>query len=134
MFRLDLDLIRHALKTASDHGFGSVEVGLGDDRFEAKFEPTKLEARKKSASTLEADAQANLKTVTASAVGYYRLGQTPLQIGSQVNEGDVVAEIVALGLKNEVVAKWSGTVTQVLVVPEQAVEYGQALAILRTEP
>jgi biotin carboxyl carrier protein len=66
-------------------------------------------------------------------VGYYRPAKNPLQVGLEVKAGDVVAEILALGLKNDVLSKWNGIVAQVLVTPEQPVEFGQAIAVLTLE-
>jgi biotin carboxyl carrier protein len=133
MFRLDLDLIRHALQTASDHGFATVEVGLGEDRFEAKFLPRKGGAKAVSVAAAEAEEEAKAVAITAPSVGYFRPGPIPLAVGQQIETGDVVGEIVALGLKNDVAAKSSGVVVQVMVQAEDPVEYGQTIATLRPE-
>ncbi len=132
MVRLDLDLVRHALQTASKHGFAEVELSQGEDRFVAKFQPVKP-APKSQSSAHETSKEPTTKTITATSVGYYRPAKNPLQVGLEVKAGDVVAEILALGLKNDVLSKWNGIVAQVLVTPEQPVEFGQAIAVLTLE-
>lgn len=127
-----MDLIRHALQTAQDHGFAEVEVGLGEDRFQATFQARRT-APKADGTSDKAPPEPVTKTISAPSVGYFRSAKVPLQIGQEVGAGQVVGEILALGLKNEVASKWSGTVVQVLVTPEQPVEYGQPLAVLRLE-
>jgi biotin carboxyl carrier protein len=105
-----------------------VEVELGSDRFEAKLLP-----RKSAPAARKSDVVKELKTITATAVGYYRSSPKPLLVGNRVESGDLVAEIIALGIAHEVIAKWSGKVEEVLVEPDQPVEYGQVLAKVDTE-
>ena len=130
MSRLDLDLIRHALETASDRGYSTVELALGEDTFEAKLQPRKV-APKAKPQAPTADEAAGYSTIAASAVGYYRAGKHPLETGREIQVGDVVAEIVSLGLANEVISKTAGEVLEVMVSEGQPVEYGQALAKVR---
>lgn len=66
--------------------------------------------------------------LTAPVVGYLREVATPLAVGRKVDAGETVAEIVALGLANDVVSPASGEVVELLVEPGSPVEYGQVLA------
>jgi biotin carboxyl carrier protein len=71
------------------------------------------------------------RPVVSPAVGYYtpRDGTGP---GTPLRNGDVIAQIDVLGVRQEVVAPVDGVVTRVLVEPGEAVEYGQEL--LRVTP
>jgi acetyl-CoA carboxylase biotin carboxyl carrier protein len=127
MAELDLDLVKHALTVARQYGFAEVELNLGDQSFTAKLDPT---PKKKAVAATGSDAVAEpeLLTITSTLVGYYREAKNPLKIGATVKKGDVVAVISALGLTSDVESKHTGEVVEVLVEPNQAVEYGQPLA------
>jgi biotin carboxyl carrier protein len=71
--------------------------------------------------------------IRSTLVGYYRPTKTPLAVGERVQHGQVVAIVSALGIANEVESTLSGEVVEVLVEPDQPVEYGQALALVRPE-
>jgi len=128
MIRLDPDLIRHALTTASERGYASVEISLGDDRFEAHLLPRR--AKPTSEPRESRTAEQDYKLISATAVGYFQFGKKPLSVGQEVHQGDVVAEVVSLGLSNDIVSKWTGTIKDLLVAPGQPVEYGQPIAHL----
>ena len=53
-----------------------------------------------------------------------------VQVGSVINEGDTICIIEAMKILNEIEADKSGTVTRIMVVNGQAVEYGQSLFII----
>ncbi|CAN5419711.1 acetyl-CoA carboxylase biotin carboxyl carrier protein [soil metagenome] len=128
MSKLDLDLVKHALTTARDHGFAEVELSLGEDTFSAvlKGKPKP----KASASPVEdiPVATAPGSEIKSSLVGYYKPAKTPLAVGLTVSKGDVVAVITALGIPNDIESPASGTISEVLVEPNQPVEFGQVLA------
>jgi biotin carboxyl carrier protein len=131
MLRLDMDLIRHALQTASDRGFASVEVGVGEDFFQANFQSRKKKPKNEPAPISAAPPETPTRTVTAPSVGYFRSVSSPLEIGQTIKVGDLIGEIVALGLKNDVVSKFEGTVVSIHATSNQPVEYGQLLVTLR---
>ena len=129
MSNLDLELVRHALSVARKHGFAEVELGVGEESFSAKLDPAPPKSKtKKSAAIEAASTESELQNVVATLVGYYREAKQPLQVGATINKGDVVAVISALGIANDVESKVSGEVVEVLVEPNQPVEYGQVLA------
>jgi biotin carboxyl carrier protein len=127
MANLDSELVRHALSVARQYGFAEVEIGVGDDSFSARLDPV---VKKISAGKSLAPVEVNpeLQSIAATLVGYYREAKTPMKVGSIVKKGDVIAVIAALGIANDVESKVSGEVVEVLVEPNQPVEYGQALA------
>jgi acetyl-CoA carboxylase biotin carboxyl carrier protein len=127
MATLDPELVRHALSVARQHGFAEVELGVGNDSFSAKLDPVQSKAGSKKKAD-QTPAEPELETIAATLVGYYRQAKRPLNVGSIVAKGDVVAIIAALGIANDVESKVSGEVVEVLVEPNQPVEYGQVLA------
>lgn len=126
----DLDLVRHALKTARRNGFTEVELAVGPDSFQAKLRPM---AGGGVALEEPERAEPPLGTISATLVGYYREAKNPLQVGQQVRAGDVVAVIAALGIANDVESKVAGEVVEVLVTPDQPVEFGQPLARVKPQ-
>ena len=127
-----IDLIRHALELAREHGFNEVELEAGELSFEAKLEPAPKAAPVASSqqepSADETPMTPPEKDIVSPVVGYYRTGTTPLKVGTGIRKGDAIASILALGISNDLESPFSGEVVEVLVRNEQAVEYGQVLA------
>jgi len=128
MSNLDLELVRHALSVARQHGFAEVELGIGDQSFSARLDSSPKRKTAAKDSTELAASEPELQTLAATLVGYYREAKSPLKVGATVKKGDVIAIVSALGIANDVESKYSGEVVEVLVEPNQPVEYGQALA------
>ncbi len=134
MAGLEIDLVREALGVARKNGFAEVELGVGTARFSARLEPAPVASRVGSSPFGDAAAEPTeppMLSVTATLVGYYRAAAMPLEVGLTIAKGDVVAVIAALGIANDVESKVSGEVVEVLVQPNQPVEYGQALALVK---
>jgi len=73
--------------------------------------------------------------VKSPMVGTFYRASSPgaksfVEIGSQVKEGDTICIIEAMKILNEIEADQSGTITQILCVNGQAVEYGQPLFVI----
>jgi acetyl-CoA carboxylase biotin carboxyl carrier protein len=133
MGRLDLDLVRHALSKAREHGFVEVELDSGEDHFHAKLtsqKPAPVIAH--PVAEAEPVENANQSVIKSPAVGYFQEASVPVAVGQTIAKGDLIGSIVALGIANDVESNWSGKVTDIFVKPEQAVEYGQPL--LAVEP
>lgn len=132
MASFDLDLVRHALKVAQEHGFAEIELGVGESSFRARFEPGTKKSPKHAAvpdgSKVSSIVETDFKVIKSPLVGFYRLGPSPLTPGASVKRGDVVAVINALGIANEVESLVSGEVEEVYVEDGQGVEFGQVLA------
>ncbi len=130
---LDPETLRHALNLAQRHGYRKVRLREGDMRFEAVLSaqdgPWDEDPEVRELETFEESAVNDEGFVlTAPVVGYLREVATPLAVGRKVDAGETVAEIVALGLANDVVSPASGEVVELLVEPGSPVEYGQVLA------
>lgn len=57
-------------------------------------------------------------------------GKSQAAIGSHIDKGQILGEIEAMKLMNDIVAACSGTVTEVLVKDGDLVEYGQPLFVI----
>jgi acetyl-CoA carboxylase biotin carboxyl carrier protein len=131
MASLDPEIVRHALKTAREHGFAEVELGLDGSIFRARLEPgqRKVESTVKlNAAELKTKVESEFKLIKSPIVGFYRVGPHSLEPGKPVKPSDVVAVINALGIANDVEAEVSGEIAEVLVTDGQPVEFGQVLA------
>ena len=138
MSGLDQDVLRHAISTAREHGFRTVKLRVGDEKFRATLgevqESSSEEAMIAQDMPLElrSSEPQNLE-VTAPVVGYFRQGKVPLEAGRVVETGEALCEIIALGIANDVIAKGSGEIVEVMIESGEAVEYGQVLATVRTK-
>ncbi|MEQ1823900.1 MAG: biotin/lipoyl-containing protein [Fimbriimonadaceae bacterium] len=133
----DLSSIRHALETARDRGFAEVSLRDGELKFDAVLSAPKVKASKPSAtSQSDADEQSagpKLFEIKSPLVGYFRAGNKPLAIGEKVTTGDVVAIISQLGIANDVESKASGEIVEICVEENQAVGFGQVIALVRED-
>jgi biotin carboxyl carrier protein len=130
MASLDPDILRHALKTAQDHGFAEVELAVEEATFKARLQPggrprPKVTANKGAAAS---NGEAPPLVIKSPIVGFYRLGPEPLAPGKLVKQGEVVAVVNALGIANDVESTVAGEIVEVLVEDGQPVEFGQVLA------
>ena len=88
-----------------------------------------------AADSAGSEAKPNGHLVKSPMVGtFYRASQPGadpfVQIGSKVNEQDILCLIEAMKLLNEIEAGKAGTVSQILVENGQPVEYGQPLFVI----
>lgn len=129
MAGLDPSVVRHALQTARSRGYLEVEISLGENHFSATLMRTP-KSMPTPASAAEPETPA-LIDVKSPCVGYFRFDRKPLTLGESVEAGSTIATVAALGLANDVEAPATGTLVELLVEPEQAVEFGQVLARIR---
>ena len=134
MAELDSDHIRHAVRTARERGFRQVRVRLGDSRFAATLPPAAGQAAQPETKVAPQTAlvqEATEQTVESPAVGYFRALDPAVAAGDEVQAGEKIGEVLALGLANDVTSPVAGNVEEVCVKDGQAVEFGQAVAIVR---
>ena len=77
----------------------------------------------------------NQVLINAPMVGTFYRAPSPeaepyVQVGQNVEDGQVVCIIEAMKLMNEIESEWRGKIVQVLVENAQPVEYGQPLFVL----
>ncbi len=135
MKELDLETIRHALRTARENGYEVVRIRSGAEAFRGTLDLTRPESatpelvfmpEEMDADPEETEGQA-FEEIRAMAVGYFAPGSL-FEVSASVNKGDVVGSIRALGISNDVTSSVSGKITEVLVGEGDPVQFGQALA------
>jgi acetyl-CoA carboxylase biotin carboxyl carrier protein len=97
--------------------------------------PVTAAAAAAPAAAPAAPAPAAGHTVKSPMVGTFYRSASPgakafIEIGAVVKEGDTLCIIEAMKILNEIEADKAGTVTQILCVNGQAVEYGQPLFVI----
>ena len=137
MAPLDFTLVRHALNLAKNTGMDEVELELGDFKFSAvldeKVKKTPISSAKPSANTKVDEVAVPSKAIKSLNVGIFREPAQPLKVGDEVQVGDVVGSVVALGISNDIVSSVQGRITEVNVFDSEPVEYGQVLAMVEAE-
>ncbi len=99
-------------------------------------EAEKPEKQAEAVSSEVTEENAGGKVIKAPIVGTFYQSSAPdkppfVQVGDEVAKGDVVCIIEAMKFMNEVNAKVSGTVAEILVKDGEFVEYGQELFRLK---
>lgn len=126
MSQLDLDTLRHAVTTAKKTGLRVVRLKLADSSFSAVLgEADEVE----EVVEVEVASKPTALKITSPVVGYLRT-QKKFEPGQKIEIGDVVGEIVALGIANDVVSKHAGQIAEVHAVDGDALEFGQNILTL----
>lgn len=131
---LDADSIRYALKTAREYGFRTVRLENEGDRFQATLSGQSAEEGitedYRVEDPIEVSNGPSECEIRAPVVGY--CGEVLVSVGKQVKSGEVVGSILALGLPSDVESPRDGEIVAVLVRQGEPLQYGQAIATLRT--
>jgi acetyl-CoA carboxylase biotin carboxyl carrier protein len=148
--RVDAELVRQLAELLNENELTEIEVADGDRRIAVKRQLTALQAAHGMAAAAPAAAPAPAPAPAPAAdvspadhpgavkspmVGTVYLagepGARPFAIpGGTVSEGDTLVIIEAMKVMNPIVAPRPGTVSEVLVVDAQPVEYDQPLVII----
>lgn len=136
MAELDLETIRHALSVARQSGLAEVQLESGDAAFSAVLNGTAAKSTPAVHAVADLDAATNLpivdgKPITSPCVGFYKPLDSVFVLGKRVEKGQIVATIQALGLANDVESPVAGEIQEIFVTPDQPVEFGQPLALVR---
>lgn len=130
MPEIDSDLIRHALKTAREYGFRSVRLESGETKFRATLEAQAYaDEPEEVAASFAAAVELGAKdaVVTSPCVGYFAPSPKCPKVGDAITKGQVIGAIMAVGLPNDVVCPFEGTVAEIIAQDGEALEYGQAV-------
>ena len=147
--RIEADLVRQLAELLNENDLTEIEVEDGDRKIVVKRSVVvaaaaapapapALPAAAPAAATAPAPAVSPANhpgAVKSPMVGTVFLAGEPgakpfVSPGQTVREGDTLLIIEAMKVMNPIVAPRSGTVTQVLVLDAQPVEYDQPLVIL----
>jgi acetyl-CoA carboxylase biotin carboxyl carrier protein len=145
--RIEADLVRQLAELLNQNDLTEIEVEDGDRKIVVKRNVTIAAAAAPApppapaAAAPAAPAAASVPpashpgAVKSPMVGTVFLAGEPgakpfVSPGTKVKEGDTLLIIEAMKVMNQIVAPRAGTVSQVLVVDAQPVEYDQPLVIL----
>ena len=146
--RIEADLVRQLAELLNQNDLTEIEVEDGDRKIVVKRNvtvaaaapapapaPPPAAAAAPSAQAAPTPPGSHPGAVKSPMVGTAFLAGEPgakpfVSAGQKVKEGDTLLIIEAMKVMNPIVAPRSGTVTQVLVVDAQPVEYDQPLVIL----
>jgi biotin carboxyl carrier protein len=133
MAELDSDTIRYALKTVREFGFHSVRLKTDESEFRAIMD---LDAVCNEDSDISMDmavsevAEPAETVLTSPVVGYFSASPRGKK-GAKLDTGDVIGSVTALGFPNDVSATKPGQIVEMKVKEGDAVEYGQAIAVVK---
>jgi acetyl-CoA carboxylase biotin carboxyl carrier protein len=146
--RIEADLVRQLAELLNQNDLTEIEVEDGDRKIVVKrsvvvaapapapvAQPTAAAAPPPSAAAPPPSPASHPGAVKSPMVGTVFLAGEPgakpfVAPGQKVKEGDTLLIIEAMKVMNPITAPRAGTVTQVLVVDAQPVEYDQPLVIL----
>ena len=133
MSELNREIISYALETAQKHGYRFVKLRSGEYSFKAtldlSYEPDDVyETQESEAGEVVAEAADATFDVQSPVVGYFRPAKEKIEVGQKVEAGQIIGEIVSLGLANDVISKVAGEIIEICIEEGQPVEYGQAIA------
>ncbi|MHC4954603.1 MAG: acetyl-CoA carboxylase biotin carboxyl carrier protein [Planctomycetota bacterium] len=88
------------------------------------------------ASAAPADDTAGMHTITAPMVGTFYSAPSPdadsyVQVGTKIGPESIVCILEAMKVMNEIKAECSGEIVKICVQNAEAVEYGQALYVVK---
>lgn len=81
---------------------------------------------------------ASIKSIESPLVGTFYEAPSPeapvyAQVGDRIEEGSIICIVEAMKVMNEIIAEFSGTVTEILVNNADPVEYGQPLFKIKAD-
>ncbi|MBL8048707.1 MAG: hypothetical protein JNJ45_08500 [Chthonomonas sp.] len=123
---LDRDTIQQSLRTAREFGLRVVKLQSGDDKFRAVLSAS-VEADEPETEEFAAvftNEPDPIKTVCSPVVGFMKAAKVNLKVGGKVEAGQVIGEVMALGLANDIVCDHAGEITEVLAKDGEPLEYG----------
>ena len=148
MSKLNIDetLVRRMSKLLDETGLSEIEYEENGTKIRVSKKTTNLldsqGLNSKSSTTQEKlitdnkDSDINAQgSVLSPMVGTIYMSSTPgeppfVQIGDLVTKGQTILVVEAMKTFNEIIAPISGTVSKLLVIDSQPVEFGELLALI----
>ena len=150
---MDVPLLQKLVSLMSDHGLTSLELADGDQRIslsrggtasavaaapapQAAVAAPVAPASSPAAAAAPVADTSGLQEITSPMVGTFYAAPTPdakpfVSVGASVTKETDVCVIEAMKVFNTIQAEANGTIEKVLVANGQAVEYGQALFLIK---
>lgn len=149
--KLETDYIEKLAKIITDNGLTEISLEDGEQAITIRKESAEImtvpaapvvqqvapaaavnSGAEKSTDSTESSTAPKGNAITSPMVGTFYASSSPeaepfVEIGSEINQGDVVCIIEAMKLMNEIKSEYSGKVVQVCVKNGEPVEYGQVL-------
>ena len=112
-----------------------LSIKYGDIELALSKTPGGLSHLKAAPAPAASEAPADGVEITAPMVGTYYAAPKPgadpfVKVGDEVEVGQVLCIVEVMKLMNNIEAKVAGTVKQILVENEEAVEHGQTIMII----
>ena len=149
---MDIRKVKKLMELLEQSGMAEIEIKEGEESVKisrfgnapvittaASQEPAAIVVPSKVETTTTAankgtEASGNL--ISSPMVGTYYSAPSPsakpfVTVGQHVNKGDTICIIEAMKIMNQIEADHSGTVVEILVKDGEAVEFGQALIVIR---
>ena len=147
---MDIRQVKKLIELLEESGLAEIEINEGDDsvrisRYSTASPPPMFSAPVAAAPAVVAPAATvedqaippppDGHSMTAPMVGTYYSAPAPgaksfVQVGSEVQVGDVLCIIEAMKMMNQIEADQSGRVVSILVENGEPVEFGQPLFII----
>lgn len=138
---MDLRKIKKLIELVEESGVAELEVSSGDESIRISMtaqskaqvlETAPVAVPPVTSSARESSAQSAMQTMKAPMAGVFYQSPSPealpfVNIGQQVNVGDVLCIIESMKMMNEVTATASGTIKEVFVTNAEAVSTGTPL-------
>jgi acetyl-CoA carboxylase biotin carboxyl carrier protein len=151
--KIDIENLRHLLTLMTEHGLAELEIeqedlvvrlrkaGAGGQVMGMSPAPMMAGVAMPMAAAPAAAPAAKeekLPSIKSPMVGTFYVASSPdaapfIKVGDHVDEDKVVCIIEAMKVFNEIRAETSGTIEKILVKNAQAVEFGQALFVVRPD-
>ena len=142
----DIQRIRDIVKLMEEHELTEVDLQQGDDRIKlgrggqapvvaASVAPVAAPSAAPAAATPAAAAPAvddDTITINAPMVGTFYCKANPesdpfVQVGTKISADTIVCIVEAMKVFNEIPAECSGTIVEVLVSDQEAVDFGKPM-------
>ena len=144
MGKVDIESLRQLLALMSEHDLAELEIEQEDlvvrlRKSGAAVVPVAAPVAAVPSAAPAAEAEtAKLPTINSPMVGTFYAAPSPeappfVKVGDHVTEDTVVCVIEAMKVFNEIRAEMSGTIERILGKNAAAVEFGQALFVVRPD-
>jgi len=154
---MDIRKVKKLIELLDESGIAEIEITEGEDSVRISRHSPHLPAAQMAAPVAYAAAPAPVAApaaadaapaaapaaepeeegyaVTTPMVGTYYSSPSPgspqfVQVGDQVNEGDILCIVEAMKMMNQIEAEVSGTIKSIRVQNGDPVEYGQILFVI----